>query len=204
MFLFLIFLLFFLLLSHHQTRNATSSRSHGIGILSCTDRDTGIEGKLFVVDLAGSERAADSKDHDKARMAETKLINASLMSLKECIRARTLASRPGNGGLFVPYRRSKLTVFLKDIFDIGCTRLCSTVVIAACSPLASDAAHTGSTLKYAAPLRVAMMEEKKNGRTQKLQKDVMDPALWTAAEVIKYLEKVRVNTYWEGRKERGG
>jgi hypothetical protein len=30
-------------------------------------------------------------------MDETKAINLSLMSLKECIRARTLASRPGQG-----------------------------------------------------------------------------------------------------------
>ena len=46
----------------------------------------------YVIDLAGSERAADSKRHSKARMDETKQINLSLMALKECIRARTMAS----------------------------------------------------------------------------------------------------------------
>jgi kinesin family protein 2/24 len=55
-----------------------------------------------VIDLAGSERAADSKNHDAKRMAETKLINASLSALKECIRARTMASQPGQGGIHVP------------------------------------------------------------------------------------------------------
>jgi hypothetical protein len=53
------------------------------------------EGRLYVIDLAGSERAADSKGHSKARMDETKQINLSLMALKECIRARTMASAPG-------------------------------------------------------------------------------------------------------------
>ena len=42
---------------------ATSSRSHGIGIITCKDVQTGIEGSLYIVDLAGSERAADSKGH---------------------------------------------------------------------------------------------------------------------------------------------
>ena len=30
-------------------------------------------GRLYVIDLAGSERAADSKDHSKERMEETKV-----------------------------------------------------------------------------------------------------------------------------------
>jgi hypothetical protein len=52
-------------------------------------------GILYMVDLAGSERMADSKNHDAERMKETKAINLSLMSLKDCIRARTMASKPG-------------------------------------------------------------------------------------------------------------
>ena len=51
----------------------------------------------MVIDLAGSERAADSKGHDKQRMEETKAVNLSLMALKDCIRARTLASTAGAG-----------------------------------------------------------------------------------------------------------
>ena len=41
---------------------------------------------------------------EQVRMAETKAINTSLSALKECIRARTMASQPGNGGIHVPYR----------------------------------------------------------------------------------------------------
>merc|ERR1719253_1380391 len=89
-------------------------------------------------------------------MEETKQINLSLMSLKECIQARTLAATPGQGHTHVPYRRSKLTLLLKDVFDITCPRLSATVVIATVSPLAADAAQTASTLKYAAPFREAV------------------------------------------------
>ena len=49
------------------TRNDTSSRSHGCGIIQCKDIETGIIGTLYIIDLAGSERAADQKNHDKAR-----------------------------------------------------------------------------------------------------------------------------------------
>jgi len=100
-------------------RNDASSRSHGIAIIrvgqpgsavACdgheVDTDAPAEGVLFVIDLAGSERAADSKGHTKQRMDETKQINLSLMALKDCIRARTLASAPGAGRkVHVPFRR---------------------------------------------------------------------------------------------------
>jgi hypothetical protein len=33
------------------------------------------------------------------------------------------------------------------VFDIGCPRLCSTVVLAACSPLALDVDHSANTIK---------------------------------------------------------
>ena len=158
-------------------KNAASSRAHGIGIISCKDVETGVTGKLYVIDLAGSESAKDSKKHDSKRMAETKQINLSLSNLKECIRARTMASEPGMGGIHVPYRRNKLTLLIKDVFEIGCPRICSTVVMTNVSPLASDVAHSCNTLKYSGPLRVAVGKGKGN-----LQKDEEDPANWTVQE----------------------
>lgn len=47
-------------------------------------------GELLIIDLAGSENTADSQFHDKALQKQTKEINKSLMSLKECIRNRSL------------------------------------------------------------------------------------------------------------------
>jgi kinesin family protein 2/24 len=165
-------------------KNDESSRSHGVAVLrvgqpgslgAAPDLAAPADGVLYVIDLAGSERAADSKGHTKERMDETKQINLSLMALKECIRARTLASTPGHAAkVHVPYRRSKLTMLLKDVFEHTNARLCATVVIAAVSPLARDAAHSGNTLQYAAPLRVAAREP------MRLERDERDPALWRA------------------------
>ena len=171
-------------------RNASSSRSHGVGILTVgaagftiDDTDAPRPGVLMMIDLAGSERAADSRGHDKKRMEETKAVNVSLMALKDCIRARTLASTaPAGEKVFVPYRRTKLTLLMKDIFDISCSRLCTTVVLACVSPLAKDAPHTLNTLGYAAPLRVAV--QLPSGH---VERDERDPALWDHAKALAWL-----------------
>ena len=175
------------------TKNDSSSRSHGVALLKVKNKKTAVEGTLYVIDLAGSESAKDSKDHDKDRMNETKEINSSLMVLKQCIRARTSAARAGNGEIHVPYRRNKLTLLMKDVFDIGCSRLCSTVVIAACSPLASDIDHTTSTVKYAAPLRVALAATGSN-RQKNFELDVHDPALWSNEKIVIWVERVIAGT----------
>ena len=177
-------------------RNAQSSRSHGIGMLTIGapgEATPGAQGPkpgvLLVIDLAGSERAADSKGHSKERLEETKAVNISLMALKECIRARTAASAPSAGEApFVPFRRSKLTLLMKDVFDVGCARLCSTVVLACVSPLSGDAKHTVNTLQYAAPLRVAM----RAASATPLEVDVRDPAGWDHALAKAWLEATAV------------
>lgn len=46
----------------------------------------------MVVDLAGSERAADRVGNDRERVEEGRLINESLMGLKDCVRARSKVS----------------------------------------------------------------------------------------------------------------
>jgi len=172
-------------------RNAASSRSHGVGILTVAQPGFAIDdveapraGVLMVIDLAGSERAADSMGHDKKRMDETKAVNLSLMALKDCIRARTLASIAAAGEkVFVPYRRTKLTLLMKDVFDISCSRLCSTVVLSCVSPLAKDAPHTLNTLGYAAPLRVAV----RTAPAGPMERDERDPALWAHEKAVTWL-----------------
>merc|ERR1719482_481039 len=173
--------------------NEASSRSHGVGVISVKQGECK-EGLLHIVDLAGSEGAKDVRGHSKERMEETKAINTSLLALKECIQARTLAATPGQGHTHVPYRRSKLTHLLKDVFDISCPRLSATVVIATLSPLAANVAQTTSTLKYACPFREAVGlfgMKAKTGVT--LEKNPRDPALWTAEELAAWLATVGVS-----------
>uniref|UniRef100_A0A0A9YU13 Diatom spindle kinesin 1 n=1 Tax=Lygus hesperus TaxID=30085 RepID=A0A0A9YU13_LYGHE len=110
-------------------------------------------GELFVVDLAGSENTADSATHDKERNNETKFINTSLMTLKDCIRARALASTSSKH-LHIPYRRSPLTLLLRDCFEIAVRRPTKTVVVACVSPLLRDVRHTINTLRYASLLAI--------------------------------------------------
>ncbi|CAE7898409.1 DSK1, partial [Symbiodinium sp. KB8] len=74
-------------------KNDTSSRSHACVCLRIISGDRELqqrgqasEGRLYIVDLAGSERASDTSHHDAARLKETKEINKSLMTLKDCIK----------------------------------------------------------------------------------------------------------------------
>lgn len=98
--------------------NDTSSRSHAIGTISIKqvnkkNKIISESGKLLLVDLAGSENAQDSQSNNKSRRTEGAEINTSLLSLKECIRAMD------QGRSHIPFRRSKLTMVLRDSFIIG-------------------------------------------------------------------------------------
>jgi hypothetical protein len=79
--------------------------------------------------------------HGKERRKETGNINASLMALKECIRARAAGQV-----LSFQYRRSKLTQALKCSFSLPSAR---TIVIATVSPASKDTEHSLNTLRHA-------------------------------------------------------
>ncbi|EPY32634.1 kinesin family member 2/24 [Strigomonas culicis] len=136
-------------------RNETSSRSHMITRISIVSKESrwAKPGDFFIVDLAGSENTADSATHDKTRQVETKFINTSLMTLKDCIRSRALAGTSSQH-LHIPYRRSPLTLLLRDCFEIAVRRPTKTVMIACVSPLLRDSRHTINTLRYASLLAV--------------------------------------------------
>ena len=108
------------------------------------------DGFLHLIDLAGSENAGDSQFHDKSRLQETKDINKSLMCLKECIRNRSLASLDPSTHVHIPYRQSKLSLLLKDAFELESHKLSRTVVIANVAPSVLDTAMTLNTLRYTA------------------------------------------------------
>jgi hypothetical protein len=136
-------------------RNETSSRSHMVLRLTLTPRNASWAkpGRLFMADLAGSENTSDSATHDKVRQQEAKFINSSLMTLKDCVRARAMAGT-STQHLHIPYRQSPLTLLLRDCFELAVKRPTKTVVIACVSPLLRDVRHTSNTLRYASLLTV--------------------------------------------------
>ena len=100
-----------------------------------------IEGVLTLVDLAGSEHRIDSMYHNADRRKEGANINASLMALKDCIRAKAAGKNASH-----QYRKSKLTMALKYSFLMPASR---TLVIATVSPSSKDTEHSLNTLRHA-------------------------------------------------------
>ena len=162
-------------------RNETSSRSHMVVKLTARSRASmwAKPGVLFVADLAGSENTADSATHDKVRQMEAKFINSSLMTLKDCIRARALAGSSAQH-LHIPYRQSPLTFLLRDCFELAVKRPTKTVVIACVSPLLRDVRHTANTLRYAQLLAVAPPPTV-------VALDSDDPSGWSREQTLDYI-----------------
>ena len=88
--------------------------------------------------------------HSRDRHAEGGDINASLMALKDCIRLRRQQQVNANPKkqIRVPYRDSKLTLYLKKCFN---TTPCA--LIATVSPASTDVDHTVNTLVHMTTMR---------------------------------------------------
>jgi hypothetical protein len=120
--------------------NTASSRSHCIVCLHIEAELHGggvHRGKLSLVDLAGSERQAKTGAQG-ALLAEGGAINSSLLCLERAVGALA------DGHRHVPFRDSKLTRVLQD--TIGGNA--HTAIIVCCSPDASNAHETLSTLRF--------------------------------------------------------
>ena len=61
----------------------------------------------------------------------------------------------------VPYRQSRLTMLMKDAFELESHRHCKTVVFANVAPSVVDLAMTTNTLRYATPLRIGQNQRQK-------------------------------------------
>lgn len=148
------------------TKNDQSSRSHAICRIRVVNKEApnSPEGSFLLVDLAGSEASADTQNHSRERMAETREINKSLTTLKDCIRARALWSigrgEASQKHVHIPFRTSKLTQVLKSAFDVSNTQTCKTLVIACINPSILDVAHSKNTLRYAEMLKVPVPKAK--------------------------------------------
>lgn len=171
-------------LSHRRVsatlRNATSSRSHAVLTIRITNKlmPFAEPGQLLLVDLAGSERYEDSKAHDKQRMLESRDNNNSLMSLKECVRAKAKMATE-DGFVHIPWRSNKLTMLLKPIFDVESRQPSKTLIIAHVSPHIQDTAHSVTTLSYAAPFKTA--PPKPRGPAPY---DPQDPRTWNHEQTL--------------------
>ncbi|GJE94690.1 kinesin motor domain-containing protein [Phanerochaete sordida] len=174
-------------LSHRRTsatlRNATSSRSHAVLTIRATNKllPFAEPGQLLLVDLAGSERYEDSKAHDKQRMLESRENNNSLMSLKECVRAKAKMATE-EGFVHIPWRSNKLTMLLKPIFDIESRQPSKTLIIAHVSPHIQDTVHSVNTLSYASPFKTS--PPKPRGPAPY---DAADPRTWDHEQTVAWL-----------------
>lgn len=76
------------------------------------------------------------------------------MALKECMRNRALSAVNPQKDYHIPYRNSKLTLMLKDSFELASNKLSKTVVIANVAPGVADLSMTKNTLRFIAPIKV--------------------------------------------------
>ena len=196
--------------------NEQSSRSHAIctlrlggpeGVVDGNGEGAPLGGRVQLVDLAGSERREDAVAHDAARLAEMREINASLGTLKECIRAllRRATTEPS---AHVPYRDAKLTMLLRGAFegargapeearDDGATAAdggsdgsarSAVCLIAHVAPLRSQAKHTANTLDYAAQMLLATMAERQRAQFDEVEK-------WSGKKLVAWVAQLDGGAY---------
>ncbi|KAJ3342745.1 hypothetical protein HDU93_001317 [Gonapodya sp. JEL0774] len=165
-------------------KNDTSSRSHAVHRLRIVNQRVpeSEDGLLYLVDLAGSEYSADVAEHTKERLAETKEINKSLSALKDCIRNRAMAALSPDKHVHIPYRLNRLTLLLKDVFELESRRRCGTVVFACVSPSVFDTSATLNTLRYIEPLRVPIPKARFH-----MEFNAKNPATWDNAYLRKWV-----------------
>lgn len=89
----------------------------------------------------------------------------------------------------VPFRTAKLTLCLREAFDITVRQPAHTVVIATVSSITSDASASINTLRYASQLLVAP-SRRTNGAAAPI--DPKDVTHWDHERVLLWLERVGV------------
>jgi len=108
------------------------------------------------------------------------------MALKECIRNRALSVINNDMSIHIPYRNSKLTLLLKDSFELFSNKRCKTVVIANVGPSISDLAMTKNTLRFVTPIKVGAKQKANTAQFD----DPDSPANWTNQQLRDWLESV--------------
>ena len=81
------------------------------------------------------------------------------MALKDCIRNRALSVMNDDMSIHIPYRNSKLTLLLKESFELCSNKHTKTVVFANVGPSCSDVAMTKNTLRFVTPIKVGAKQK---------------------------------------------
>jgi hypothetical protein len=105
-------------------------------------------GRMILVDLAGAD--SDDRGADKASAAELKesrMINKSLLALKECLRGLH-AQHTGGVKQKMPFRDSAITRLLEEVLVPKRGRDSATVMLVNCAMLAQLEKKTVNSLRY--------------------------------------------------------
>ena len=112
------------------------------------------------------------------------------MALKECIRNRALLAANPTKSLHIPYRNSKLTLLLKDSFELESTKRCKTIIIANVSSSVADIVMTKNTLRFIVPIKIGSTLKKDASH---LQPNAANPMTWTNEMMREQLAKLSRN-----------
>lgn len=108
------------------------------------------------------------------------------MTLKECIRQRSLAASTTTSP-HIPYRGSKLTLLLKEAFELASTQPTKTVFVATISPLQIDISASLNTLRYASSLLVIPPKISKSEQLLNAHPDNI--FFWSHEQVLQWLQQ---------------
>ena len=106
-------------------------------------------GRMILVDLAGAD--SDDRGVDKATSAELKesrMINKSLLALKECLRGLHAQHSGGPAKQKLPFRDSAITRLLDEVLVPKRGRDSDTVMLVNCAALAALEKKTVNSLRY--------------------------------------------------------
>ena len=113
------------------------------------------------------------------------MINTSLMALKECIRNRAIATQDPTKKTHIPYRNSKLTLLLKEAFELASNKKCKTTIVACVAPSVADLTMSKNTLRFIVPIKIA---SKAKANTEHLEYDAKSPGTWTNEHLRAWVE----------------
>jgi len=120
----------------------SSNRAHFLCKIRLKHKSGQVEdGWLNIVDLAAIDEDTDN------------LIRKSHMVLKECVQGRLKASEAPHQNIIIPYKASKLTQLLREVFKAGAGRQVNFLCLASFGPTLLDLQDNLDLMKYLVSLK---------------------------------------------------